>query len=114
MSENDEINLFLLEAKLLLKKKYGFVLIPRKKNILSLTKHGVTIAEAKQTIIALSNKNYISGPLDDDDKNRNGKIWIFKTSIVGIVFYIKLKIEVIDGNKILKCLSFHEDEKRSN
>ena len=39
-----------------------------------------------------------------------GDIWEFKKNIDGKEFYIKLKIQNRNGNDILKCLSFHEDD----
>ncbi|MGI6177117.1 MAG: hypothetical protein ACOYJO_01500 [Eubacterium sp.] len=94
--------------RLLSEGKYDFV--PRRKNMLSLAKYGLTVLDAKSEIIGLNVSDYHKGPKRDFDPDRPGEIWEFKKDIRGIRFYIKLKIVPEDGIEILKCLGFHEDE----
>ena len=54
--------------------------------------------------------DYYKGPKQDFDKTQPGDIWEFKKIVDDEQFYVKLKIQNIDGKNILKCLSFHEDE----
>jgi len=54
--------------------------------------------------------DYYKGPKTDHDPDRPGDIWEFKKNIAGIGFYIKLKIDCCNIDKILKCIGFHEDE----
>ncbi len=52
--------------------------------------------------------DYYKGPKQDFD--RSGVIWEFKKNIEEIPFYVKMKIVQENGEHILKCLGFHEDE----
>ena len=40
----------------------------------------------------------------------NEDIWEFKKNIDGRQFYIKVKIVQVNGEDIVKCLGFHEDD----
>ncbi len=104
-----EITLFLEKVKRLLSAgKYDFV--PRRKNMQALAKHGLTIADAKAVILGLTVDDYYKGPKQDLDSSRPGVIWEFKTYIDRIPFYVKVKITHENGEDILKCLGFHEDD----
>lgn len=65
--------------------------------------------DAKNEILGLTVSNYYKGPKQDFDSNRPGDIWEFKTDINGIPFYVKTKIVNQNGEDILKCIGFHED-----
>ncbi len=100
---------FLERAKALLSKgKYVFV--PRRKNMQALAQLGITIKDAKREIMELVLEDYYKGPKQDFDTNRPGDIWEFKKNVAGIPFYVKLKIAQQNGDCVLKCLGFHEDE----
>ena len=88
--------------------KYDFV--PRRKNMLALAQHGLTITDAKNEILGLAVGDYYKGPKQDLDPNRPGDIWEFKKDIDGMQFYVKVKITQENGEDILKCLGFHEDD----
>ena len=104
-----KIALFLEKIKMLLATgKYDFV--PRRKNMQALAQHGLTITDAKEEIFELTVSNYYKGPKQDLDTNKSGDIWEFKKQIDGIQFYIKIKIVQEDGEDILKCLGFHEND----
>lgn len=106
-STTTTITLFLEDAKRLISLgKYAFV--PRRKNMQALALHGLTITDAKEEILGLAVHDYYKGPKQDFD--RPGVIWEFKKQIGRKPFYVKLKISNENGDKILKCLSFHEDE----
>lgn len=105
----NEISLYLIKIKKLLSNgKYDFV--PRKKNLNSLSMLGLTIEDVKDSIFELVEDDYYSGPEEDYDKDKIGKIWVFKKNIEGYKFYIKLKIVSEDNNDILRCISFHKDK----
>lgn len=104
---NTAISVFLEDAKRLISSgKYDFV--PRRKNMQALAAHGFTIADAKDEILGLVVSDYYKGPKQDFD--RPGVIWEFKKNIDGIQFYIKIKIVQENGEDVLKCLGFHEDD----
>lgn len=107
-ASTSEIALFLERAKRLLSAgKYDFV--PRRKNMQALAKHGLTILDAKSEILGLVVGDYYKGPKQDLDPNKPGDIWEFKKNIDEIQFYVKIKIIQENGEDILKCLGFHED-----
>ncbi len=100
---------YLTDIKRLLSAgKYDFV--PRRKNMQALAQHGLTITDAKNEILGLVVHDYYKGPKQDFDPNRPGDIWEFKKTIDGIQFYVKIKIVKENGEDILKCLAFHEDD----
>lgn len=88
--------------------KYDFV--PRRKNMQALAQHGLTISDAKDEIFSLVVGDYYKGPKQDLDPFRPGDIWEFKKNIDGRQFYIKVKIVQVNGEDIVKCLGFHEDD----
>ena len=88
--------------------RYDFV--PRRKNMQALAAHGLTIPDAKAEILGLVVGDYYKGPKQDYDPNRPGDIWEFKKNIDGAQFYVKIKIVQENGEDILKCLGFHEDD----
>ena len=104
-----DISLFLAQAKnLMAAGKYVFV--PRRKNLETLSEHGLTIVDVKEEILGLTVGDYYKGPKKDFDKTQPGDIWEFKKIIDGEPFYVKLKIQSRNGTDILKCLSFQEDD----
>ena len=88
--------------------KYDFV--PRRKNMQALAQHGLTISDAKDEIFGLVVEDYYKGPKQDLDPLKPGDIWEFKKNIDGQQFYIKVKIVQVNGEDIVKCLGFHEDD----
>lgn len=108
-ANTSDITDFLAKVKNLISAgKYDFV--PRRKNMLALAKHGLTITDAKNEILGLVVGDYYKGPKQDLDVNRPGDIWEFKKDIDGMKFYIKMKIVQENDEDILKCLGFHEDD----
>ena len=104
-----DVAAYLSEVKKLLSMgKYDFV--PRRKNMQALAKNGLTITDAKNEILGLVVGDYYKGPKQDLDSNRPGDIWEFKKDIDGMQFYVKVKITKENGEDILKCLGFHEDD----
>ena len=108
-ASTSDIASYLTEVKRLLSAgKYDFV--PRRKNMQALAQHGLTITDAKNEILGLVVGDYYKGPKRDFDPNRPGDIWEFKKNIDGMQFYVKVKIVQENGEDILKCLAFHEDD----
>ena len=103
------ISSFLNQAKhLICCGRYRFV--NRSKNLQALSQYGLTVADVKEEIQSLVADDYFKGPKPDFDRNQSGDIWEFKKDIDGNPFYIKIKIQNLNGTDILKCLSFHGDE----
>lgn len=104
----DIIDFLEMAKRLIVAGKYDFV--PRRKNMQSLARYGLTIMDAKGELIDLVVGDYYKGPKQDFDTTRPGDIWEFKKNIDGTKFYIKLKIVQENGDKILKCIGFHDDD----
>ena len=104
-----DVSAFLAEAKKLMASG-RYVFVPRGKNLQALSNHGLTINDAKSEIIGLVVGDYYKGPKQDFDPAQPGDIWEFKKDVDGEQFYVKLKIQSRNGEDVLKCLSFHEDD----
>lgn len=108
-TNSSDISAFLARAKKLVTMgRYRFV--PRGKNLQALSDHGLTITDVKNEIIGLVVGDYYKGPKQDFDPTQPGDIWEFKKNVDGEQFYVKLKIQNRNGEDVLKCLSFHEDD----
>ena len=83
-----------------------WALIPREKNLDSLSNLGLTIQDVKEEILSLEVRDYEKG--SEFDYSYSSEVWIFKRKAAQNDFYIRLKIDIAnDGTEILKCLSFH-------
>lgn len=107
-SKSDIAAYLVMIKNLLSAGKYDFV--PRRKNMQALAQHGMTITDAKNEILGLAVGDYYKGPKQDLDSKRPGDIWEFKKDVDGTQFYVKVKIVQENGDDILKCLGFHEDD----
>ena len=104
-----DIALFLEQVKKLISTgRYDFV--PRRKNMQALAMHGMTITDAKMQLLGLVVGDYYKGPKHDFDAGRPGDVWEFKKLVDGTQFYVKIKIVQENGEDILKCIGFHEDD----
>ena len=92
--------------------------IPRKgtnKDLLSLE---IDQTQAKTFLKKLTSKNYVEGPLAEDDLNfvetESGVLWVFGCNVFGKEAYIKLKVATSKEDKVIvlaKVLSFHLSDK---
>lgn len=67
------------------------------------------IADAREEILGLVVGDYYKGPKQDFDQSKPGDIWEFKKMIGKDRFYVKMKIIERNGEEIVKCLGFHDD-----
>lgn len=82
--------------------------VPREKNMAFLREMGWSQKVAKNLLLNLSVKNYVSGP--SPDHNRSGDIWIFGLQLENQVIYVKIKLYQVNSVTYAKVLSFHEAE----
>jgi hypothetical protein len=75
----------------------------RKRNLDSLANLGLSIEDAEEIILGLTEEEYVTGPEKDLDGS-SGEIWVFGSSYGGRRLYIKVKLDNIRS----KCISFHE------
>ncbi|MCR4647915.1 MAG: type II toxin-antitoxin system MqsR family toxin [Lachnospiraceae bacterium] len=65
-ANKSDISAYLTEVKeLVSNRKYDFV--PRRKNMISLAHHGLTLIDAKNEILGLTVSDYYKGPKEDLD-----------------------------------------------
>ena len=86
----------------------GLYVAPRRKNNEALIELGLTKKQRKEIIMSLTPGNFCSGP--EPDRDQPGELWFFGKTDDTIEIYIKLKIAVVGGDKIAKCISFHKAE----
>jgi len=103
-----KVSTFLTEFKSIVTEGRGLDVVPRLVNRDALVKLGLTEAIRRAEILGLSVADYCDGPKEDRD--RPGEVWEFGKIIGGKQVYIKLKIATVAGNRIAKCISFHEAE----
>ena len=106
--EKKAAGFFLNNFKELAATGRGIDIIPRRKNLDSLSRLGITLKICKEEILSLAVKNYLDGPKPDED--RPGEIWEFGKRVFGKEVFIILKIAQAGNAIITKCLSFHEAE----
>lgn len=83
-------------------------IVRRDKNDLFIYAKHIDETAIKLFLKLLTASDLVAGPLEDDDPNRKHPIWIFKKKGFGCICYIKLKI--INKNRTIIVISFHEDE----
>jgi hypothetical protein len=106
IADQSEIMCFLHRVKTVVRRPGGFDLIPRKENMDVLAEYGLPRSFPREVVQGLSIRNYC---YTDNDVGRPVEIWVFGKEIEGIAFYIKIKLDLIDGRYIVKCLSFHPE-----
>ena len=84
---------------------HGIYFVDREETDQALVQPGLTRANCRDEILALSVLDYVDGPLPDI--NHTGHVWIFSKTIYGVEVYIKLKlVDTEEGDKPI-CISFH-------
>ena len=85
-------------------------LIPRQVNLEFKSESGATLDEIYDCVRHLEERHLIKGPVDDDDENRKGKIYIFHTMFLEKYWvYVKVKVKLDEvSNKFIAVISFHD------
>jgi hypothetical protein len=96
---------FLLEFKKAVTSASGVYLVPREDSLATLQHLGLTKKNLEEILLSLSVADYCRGP--EADRDREGQLWIFGKRLRGHEIYIKLKVAMVAGKKIAKCISFH-------
>jgi hypothetical protein len=100
--------LFLAEAKNLIFEK-KLVLVRRSKNLQTLFELGWTETDLASFLNTLTPRNYVQGPEQDIDIPGED-VWIFGAEIDKMEFYFKLKINRVEDDDTIVCISFHKAE----
>jgi hypothetical protein len=106
IAARSEVMCFLRRVITVSRHPRGFVLIPRKENLDILAEYGFLRSFPREVVQRLSIRNY---SYTDNDVDRPGEVWVFGKKIEGVAFYIKIKLDQINGRDIVKCLSFHPE-----
>ena len=85
-----------------------FQLIPRKKNMNTLARLGISWEDVKTEIYELTAGEYFQGPEVDWDFPSTDRFWMFKKIIEGQVIYIKFKVLYLEDGGV-KVVGFHID-----
>ncbi len=65
---------------------------------------GITLQQAKECVLGLTEANYYRGPIPDKS-HRGGEYWEFGVTIEGQEVFTKLKVDTV--NQVAVCFSFH-------
>jgi hypothetical protein len=85
-------------------------IIDRVKNRETRYRLGMTTLDQEDLIKSLTINDYHDGPLTDHDPNYPGNLFIFKKPFQNQTLYIKIKeMEIINDDKVIKCISCHID-----
>jgi hypothetical protein len=98
---------FLKEIKFLVSLE-KLDIIPRRKNLDSLSRLGLTVRDVPKEILSLQVSDYHKGP--ELDEGREGNVWFFGKEIRKVEVYIKLKTYKVGIESFAKCISFHPAE----
>ena len=82
----------------------GLRFIPRRKSLITIARTNLTVDEVKEMLAFLTEKDFVKGPMDDQDGSE-GQVYVFAKMVKEMMIYIKLKLD-----REAKCLSFHECE----
>ena len=101
---------FLLEIKSTITEPpgdwQGWVLVPRKENLDSMSELGFNFQDVRDVILGLSVADYCEGPVQDRDEI--GDLWVFGKVISNRELYIKLKLASFGDLKLVRVVSFHK------
>lgn len=85
-------------------RNHRFTMWSRKENQKTLNELGISIEEVKEILCKLNLKDYHSGP-HQDEQYPYLECWVFKKTIRGKTFYLRLQVDYED--KVAICQSFH-------
>lgn len=105
----EELRNFLSQVKEIASCPDCFILVPREKNREALTEFGLDAAFVREFVQVLSVGNYSYTDVDIDFPG--DEVWVFGGNVMNVSFYIKIKLENVEGVSIVKCLSFHPEER---
>ena len=104
-AEKYKITLFLFQFKEFAQNVFSFY--PREESLDTIARLGITIQQAKEEILGLTDEDYYRGPILDKDR-KGEEFWEFGKTICGEEIFIKLKAESKHG--VAVCFSFHMPE----
>jgi hypothetical protein len=101
-ASHHQVVLFLHLMKVLATRR--FYLAPRKANLDCLAHLGISLEDAKERILGLAPRDYVSGPSPDLDRPGQ-EVWVFGLTTESTELYVKLTI-FMEPEKCV-CISFH-------
>jgi hypothetical protein len=101
------LQLFLSRMRAVLGDLRRVRFIDRDKNRDTLDRYRLTVSDLCSRLAKLKPENFVKEPEPDDDGS-DGSIWVFYHDEFGARFYVKLKLYTVEGEDLLKILSFHD------
>ncbi len=81
-----------------------FVFAERVNTLSTVGTLGITLGQAKECVLGLTEEDYYRGPIPDKS-HRGGEYWEFGVVVQGREVFIKLKVDTV--NRVPVCFSFH-------
>jgi hypothetical protein len=103
VTDRFQVVFFLLEMKRKASARFRFE--ERQENMATLMSLGITKADAKTRVLALTVEDYCSGPNVRDPQRPDQESWEFGAEVHGRLVYVKLSIP--DDPERCVCVSFH-------
>ena len=111
-SKRDEVVSFLRKFKrAAIGPPKGLEIWSALKNVEGLLQLGINSSQRNEYLLQITPEEYCEGPKEDDNPERDGKVWIFGMNIGNQEVYIKLKIVECEPFDKAECLSFHPAER---
>ncbi len=108
MATLEEVRDFLRSLKkILADPKCMKTLERRRVNDITLEDLGYRFLDVKNELISLTVQEYMTGPTEHHDTNKDGEVWEFGKRIQERDIYIKLHIYQAGTLDALVCISFH-------
>lgn len=105
---NTDVEEFLYKCRELIDRRQVDLFLNDPENRSTMDLIGYNPRALLQELKELEASDLHEGPVDDDNPDRTGQVWIFKKYIHGIRIYIKLKIRK-RRNEDVFLMSFHPD-----
>lgn len=84
-----------------------FVFAERANTIATVATLGITLQQAKECVLGLTEADYYRGPIPDKS-HLGGEYWEFGVKVEHREVFIKLKVDTV--NQVAVCFSFHFPE----
>ncbi len=103
MVECDQVALFLDQMRAC--ATCNFRLARRPENMAALAQLGMTMADARSRVLALTSEDYVEGPVPRSEHSSQ-EAWVFGITIRRTLVYVKVSVRLEPARCL--CVSFHE------
>lgn len=103
-----QVQLFLLRLKKMWNTPERITLVPRQKNLQSMSTLGLTMSDVKNVCLGLQPGDRFTGPVPHD-RGFDGEVWIFTPLYKEKKMYLKVFLTSEHNQDYLQIISFHEE-----